>query len=91
MAPESLLPCWKEHVICPLLEPYDSSTFHLILFKIHFNIIVSCTPMSSKRYLSLEFAHQNPSKPHNIGLLQTKTFNPLVRQSDICSGADIKT
>jgi hypothetical protein len=40
------------------LDPVHTPTFHFL--KIHFNIILSSTPRSPQRTLSLRFPHQNP-------------------------------
>jgi hypothetical protein len=60
MEPEGSLPCSQEHSTGQYLEPDQSSLYHLISSKIHFNIILPPASMSSYRSLSSWLSHQNP-------------------------------
>jgi hypothetical protein len=68
MEVEGLLPHFWHPATLPYPEPHQPSPHPTDLFKIHFNIILPSTPMSSKWSRSFAFSHQNPrctsSIPH---------------------------
>jgi hypothetical protein len=51
--PEGLLPCLQERATCVYPESYECNLCHLIVFKIHFNIILQYMPRYSvSEYIS---------------------------------------
>jgi len=60
MDSDGLLPCSQANAICPYTESDQCSPSHSIpILKIHFNIILPCTPRSTTWSLSFGFPNQN--------------------------------
>jgi hypothetical protein len=61
MEPESSLPHSQASAICLYPEPAQSSPHaHILVLKIHLNIILPSTPGFPQWYLPLRFSTQNP-------------------------------